>query len=472
MKERQIDILDLMWNILSKWRVLIVSMLLGGILLAVFSYVSSYQEVKIQKETVQEKDVTVIKEELENVMTESDINSVLNAVKYEQRYNSYLIYQEETFALSVDPFHVIRADIVFKIEADDMEQAYNIQKMYGSIIESSDLYNYLEENCSLDYSASQLISVDKAFYNEMNGRDTLKVGIVYSDEETCQEIVSKIIDYITMKQEELVEILGEHKVDVIMQSDMAVTDGEYFTLQADYEHELVAFSNTITELKESFTEEQKEYYNCIVENDEEVSISEEIDATPKKPSVNLKSVVIGMLLIGFICVCYIAVKYILNNKLRSNESLTDLYDVHQLGLIPLEQKKKGKLAFIDSWINSLKNRNNRRFTRQEAICMTTAAIKIALRKSSENAVFLVGCDIEKQTKDVCEQVKNILSKEGIVVHILDNILYDAESMTKLENAHSVVLVERANSTLYNEVEKEIEVLKRQNIVILGGVVVE
>lgn len=474
MQERQINILDLIWHILLRWRMLIVSMLLGGILMGGFSYVSSYQDVITKKETMQEqeKNPAVVKEKLEEVLTDGAINDVLNTIKYEQRYDDCIVYQEETFALNVDPFNVAKADVIFLVQTDDIEKTYNVQKVYGSILKSADLYNYIEEKCSLDYSASQLISIDESIYDDSNGCDTLKVNIVYSNEEKCQEIVSGIIEYIAMKQVELVEILGEHSLNVIMQSSMVVADGEYLTLQTEYEHKLVQYSNTVTTLKSSFSEEQKSYYNCILEKDEVENVSDEVDVAPAKASINVKYVVIGMLLMAVIYVCYIAIKYILNNKLRPSESLADLYSIHQLGFIPLEQKKRNKLGIIDEWILSLKNRNKRKFNSEEAVSMAVTALKIALRKSSENEVFLVGCDIKKQTVDVCEEIGSILGKEGITVNILDNILYDAESMSKLENAHCVVLVEKADSTLYDEIEKEIEILERQDIIILGGIVVE
>lgn len=44
--------------------------------------------------------------------------------------------------------------------------------------------------------------------------------------------------------------------------------------------------------------------------------------------------------------------------------------------------------------------------------------------------------------------------------------------SRLHEEKGVVLVEKASSTWYNEVTKEIELLKRQDIAVLGGIVVE
>ena len=55
---------------------------------------------------------------------------------------------------------------------------------------------------------------------------------------------------------------------------------------------------------------------------------------------------------------------------------------------------------------------------------------------------------------------------------MDNVLYNSETLEQLEAAKGVVLVEKVGSTLYTEIAKELELLKRQEIQVLGGIVVE
>lgn len=63
-------------------------------------------------------------------------------------------------------------------------------------------------------------------------------------------------------------------------------------------------------------------------------------------------------------------------------------------------------------------------------------------------------------------------KEGINVTVLDNVLYNAESMEKVDGMTGIVLVEKAGSTLYSEIASELALLKRQGIEVLGGIIVE
>ena len=160
--------------------------------------------------------------------------------------------------------------------------------------------------------------------------------------------------------------------------------------------------------------------------------------------------------------------YIFNGKLRASDELQNLYHIPQMGLIVKDSKKK---LLPDKWVDNLRNHGKRKFTPAQSMELAVAAVKIAAVKNGLDYVCLMGCNLAEGADNVCESIKQALEKEQIAVTILDNVLYNAEAMEKLENEKGVVLVEKAGSTLYNEVAKEIELLTRQDIAVLGGIVV-
>lgn len=95
-----------------------------------------------------------------------------------------------------------------------------------------------------------------------------------------------------------------------------------------------------------------------------------------------------------------------------------------------------------------------------------AAIKIAAAKNGQNSICLMGCNLGAGADKVCEGLKAALEKEGLSVTILNNVLYDAEAMEKVSAGQGAVLVEKAGSTLYNEIVAELELLKRLEIPVL------
>ena len=117
----------------------------------------------------------------------------------------------------------------------------------------------------------------------------------------------------------------------------------------------------------------------------------------------------------------------------------------------------------------LRYHNSRQFTTEEAITLASTAVKMA---ATLKEVYLLGCNVTGDTLQKCEQISKNLHEESICVQILSNVLYDAEAMEKLENAKGIVLVETAGSTMYEEVVKELQLMSRQNICVLGGILVE
>ncbi len=65
-----------------------------------------------------------------------------------------------------------------------------------------------------------------------------------------------------------------------------------------------------------------------------------------------------------------------------------------------------------------------------------------------------------------------MAASGLEVTVFNNVLYDAEAMERLGGIESAVLVETTDVTLYDEIWKELELLRRQEIETLGCVVVE
>lgn len=200
--------------------------------------------------------------------------------------------------------------------------------------------------------------------------------------------------------------------------------------------------------------------------------SEEEAALPQ-PQLSGKDVMLGIVLSVFLYAFVIFAKYILNKKLRDIDSLQELYGIPQLGTVlsaaPKVRTKGGK---IDQWILQLRYQNKRRITVEESIHLAAVAVKLAAKKQELDQVCLVGCNVAGAAQETCESIRAVLAKEQIEAVMLNNVLYDAETMEKLEHAQGVVLVETAGLTLYEEIKEELNLLSRQNICVLGGIIVE
>lgn len=66
-------------------------------------------------------------------------------------------------------------------------------------------------------------------------------------------------------------------------------------------------------------------------------------------------------------------------------------------------------------------------------------LAFAAVKNKLSNVCLMGCNLSAGAGKVCESLEAALEKEGIQVTVLDNVLYNAESMEEMDAVTGVVL---------------------------------
>lgn len=503
MKEREISLIDLIVEVLLHWRVVVVAMLIGGMLMGAFSFYRSTQTAERQRAQLaeQQKQEQLLaeqeaqmseeellnwqnanKQELEEALTEAQIANVNSAIMYEQFRDEKIRYREESILMQIDPFNAPRADITFLVKSNDIEKTYNIQKIYEDLFMSTELFDYVKKECDIQNPVNDVISLERTSYGQMQGNDTVRIAVFYSDEDTCKAMADAIVKYAQQQYKNVEKSVGSHEIELISQTYGTLIYTDLLTQQRNCENDIAAQNNAAVKLKAAFSDEEWYYYNYLVsgratanpekENAEETEAEEGTTITVITPEISLKMVILGMILFAFGYVFVIFLMYILNNKLRATDDLQDIYCIPQLGAISSDEKKKKFLGIIDEWILKLRYRDKRRFAPQEAANLAAVAAKMAVKKQGVSNVCLMGCNLAGEALKACELIKERLTAEGATVQILSNVLYDAEVMEELADAQGAVLVETAGSTLYDEIAKELELLNRQNITVLGGIVVE
>ena len=491
MKEREIDLLDLIADILSHWRGLLIALVLGAILMGAFSYTRSYRDVqnmqsqKVNDAAMSEAAIDERLAQLSENMDESQMAAVLLTVDDEREFALRNEYVQNSIYMQLDPLHVAQEELVYNIQGRNENGVQGLGTIYKDIISGVGLYDWVEQQTGIETAyVRELIStsVDSSlkFSNgdtvSIGGCDSLKITISVTDAATCEKIAEAVKTYVEQQQEKLVSKLGSHELILLSESSGTVMSTDVMKQQVDYRNTIYTLETTIAAAKAKFSEEQKQYYTLLMKETglEDITDAEQDNEAAEhpvtmSPTVSKKYVVLGAVLFAFVYAVILCMGYIFNSRIRVNDELQDLYGIPQIGLVVKDSKKK---LFLDKWINNLRHYGKREFTAEQSMELAFAALKIAAVKNGLNNVCLLGCNLSAGADKVCEGLKDALEKEGITVTILNNVLYDAEAMEKLGTAKGAVLVEKAGSTLYNEITGELELLKRQEIVVLGGITVE
>lgn len=488
MQTREIDLLDMIADVLSHWRGLIVALVLGAVLLGGFSYMKSLRTVQNvqQPETVVQEETTVEEQltQLEQSLDDKSLATVLAVVDDEKEYDLKKTYSENSIYMQLNPLQTVQTELIYQVQTADGSMDGQLGALYTSLLNNVGLYDWVAQQTGIEAGyVGELISAETVssltiLSKEMTlGTNCIKVSILQSDTEACQKLSDAVKAYMSEEQKKLNDEFGQHALVLVSETIVSIMNKNLMNEQIRSRNEIASLQSTIAAAKADFTEEQKQYYELVTWEEAEhseqpeqpaQSVTAEENPVPT-PAVSKKYILLGAVLFAFVYAVVICMAYIFNTKLRVSDELQSIYGIPQIGLVVRES---GRKVFLDKWVDSLRHYGKRKFTAEQSMELAFAAIKITAVKNGLNNICLMGCNMSAGADKVCESLKAALEKEQISVSVLDNVLYDAEAMEKMDAMQGAVLVEKAGSTLYNEVAGELELLKRQDITVLGGIIVE
>lgn len=485
MQTREIDLLDMIADVLSHWRGLIVALVFGAVLLGGFSYMKSLRTVQNvqQPETVVQEETTVEEQltQLEQSLDDKSLATVLAVVDDEKEYDLKKTYSENSIYMQLNPLQTVQTELIYQVQTADGSMDGQLGALYTSLLNNVGLYDWVAQQTGIDAGyVGELISAETVSSltiqsKEMTlGTNCIKVSILQSDTEACQKLADAVKAYMSEEQKKLNDEFGQHALVLVSETIGSIMNKNLMNEQIRSRNEIASLQSTIAAAKADFTEEQKQYYELVTWEEAEHSEQPAQNVTAEEnpvltPAVSKKYVLLGAVLFAFTYAVVICMVYIFNTRLREADELQSIYGIPQIGLVVRES---GRKVFLDKWVNSLRHYGKRKFTAEQSMELAFEAIKIAAVKNGLNNICLMGCNMSAGADKVCESLKAALEKEQISVSVLDNVLYDAEAMAKMSAMQGAVLVEKAGSTLYNEVASELELLKRQDIRVLGGIIVE
>lgn len=488
MQTREIDLLDMIADVLSHWRGLIVALVLGAVLLGGFSYMKSLRTVQnvqqpetvVQEETTVEEQLTYLEQSLDN----NSRAAVLTVLDDEKEYDLKKTYSENSIYMQLNPLQTVQTELIYQVQTADGSMDGQLGALYTSLLNNVGLYDWVAQQTGIEAGyVGELISAETVssltiLSKEMTlGTNCIKVSILQSDTEACQKLSDAVKAYMSEEQKKLNDEFGQHALVLVSETIGSIMNKNLMNEQIRSRNEIASLQSTIAAAKADFTEEQKKYYELLTWEEAEhseqpeqpaQSVTAEENPVPT-PAVSKKYILLGAVLFAFVYAVVICMAYIFNTKLRVSDELQSIYGIPQIGLVVRES---GRKVFLDKWVDSLRHYGKRKFTAEQSMELAFAAIKITAVKNGLNNICLMGCNMSAGADKVCESLKAALEKEQISVSVLDNVLYDAEAMEKMDAMQGAILVEKAGSTLYNEVAGELELLKRQDIRVLGGIIVE
>lgn len=479
-----IEIKDLLWEFLRRWRMIVVLALVCGIGLTAYQY-----RIDMNKTDV----VTVKKtqEELEKAMATQDLDEVTAAVALKRQLDEKSAYMEASVLMGINPYEENAVIMQYYVKADEQTAASSVGA-YIAYVENGHLAQAVAESGAYEPAPAymaELISVVReegnVYINAKDAKESIKLSLQGSDAsysfdvkvvgktmEEAEALAADVKAALQAYSSTVAAAAGSHLLQLLEETSSVMVDQGLAELQNWNATSIKTISNNLDSMKNEMTSDQITLYTYRTTVVVETTTTAATTAPAVKTvSISLKHTIIGVI-VGAVLACgLIFAFYLFAAALRSAEEVKTLYRVKVLGCVDdTAFQKKKVFGFVDGLIVKLQNIRKKKLSFEQEVQMICANIALDCRKNDRTEVVLTGSVMEKLPQEVVKAVIEKCEEKGIHVTIVNAINYDAEALEAAAKVGSVVFVEKKRVSLYDELQKEIALCKENDINVLGMVV--
>lgn len=195
---------------------------------------------------------------------------------------------------------------------------------------------------------------------------------------------------------------------------------------------------------------------------------EQAVSVPEFKPVNTKYIVIGIVVGALADMGIAAIGYAASSKLRYKDDISQMFKVPVLGFLP-HYEKYGSDRGLDRVISKAFWKKEYRFSEDERLDMICADIHITLNRADMKKICLVSSAQadEKVMKAVTERIKD----EVEVTAFAGPIINSPAELVSMVGYDGVVLVEKTDTSLYEDIQKELDYCARFKVPVIGCIVV-
>lgn len=480
MVNREIDLIDLIYSILRRWRLLVILVIIGGVLAGIASYVITSRSAKdaenhmricVDKMEAESEDGKFSLQEvmLAYELNESVINEIRSRVGLEKRYlkqNDYINYSRY---MCLNANEIIKQHLVYTVSADSGEAEAQAVELYKTILASGASADYVSKTKGVDTTTVyDLCRVDDEFDSGMSGSNYFSIMVFSDDEAECEELVQGVDEYIRTELADKVHDVIPHSLEKDGVFVYRGYDRELSVSQMEYRATNLEFLSEINKYKSALSVSERAYYSFLALSDGTKNNTRD-DVVYPSPEIKKNYVLLGMIAFPLAYMVLMVLHCIMDRRIRRTDDLEKLYGVNVLGNVNLDRKKRWRLfGFIDTVVEMLFRNDSYRFDQEKSLSFVVSAVRAAAGATEENEVCLVGCHFQD---GIAEAMKEGLEKSGLQVDMIDNLIYDAGAMDRLKDSKPVVVIEKVGSTFHKEISKEVNLIQQNGVKLLGAVTI-
>lgn len=420
---------DLVFAVLYRWKIILVAILIGALLLGGLQYISNSKSTPATPSQAETFKMEQLRQQIE--IKDAAITNQIS-------------YMKHSVLMNLDPYNVHQVSIAFYIHTDYQILPDMAFQNPNSIAILLDAYRTLANDGKLIEQIAQETGIDTQYVAELifcevntdSNPGLLTVTAIHSNPETASKIATLVKNHLVAASNNLNEQVDAHTLNTIDIVSGKRTNPQLATTQKQNSDQLSALQADRTKLQ---TELNK-------------------ISTPTLPTSPILMALIG----GFLGACLVAgiafVAHLCSTKVYSGRTLVNHTGVK---LITRIGKKPCKNP-IDRWLKKLEGRPAGDFLEQ------TALVTAYLRAQGAEQILLTG---DGSAEDV-NKIAQALSASGLQAIACGSILRDPVALDMLSQATTVLLVEQSKRSVYRNIEQEMAIIKDTGKTLLGCVLLD
>lgn len=435
--EVEIDLVEMFFYVLKKWKVIVIWGIIGLILGCGFSY---YKMVQMDPANL-DAYFAKLEEKGADVINEDNITIYRD---YKALYDGLLEYGKKSVVLNMNPNEVYSASANYYYSCEDIKSAesffnsYLNTEAYEVLVEASGLEcdtNDIKEMVEFWFSKtteSNLI-VDSA-YREEKQTGNLSISAFAPTKDALDGMMIQLKVLVESANKELKQNGGKFETYFLNENESFGYSNSVVSRQQEFINNRVSYLKNATEYMDKFSDDEKLYIAYYYPDED----------TKLETRFSKKWPVIFAVALAFMIAAVYAVVFILNGKINCESDMSFVKNLYVIAFIE-GKERKGLDKVFEKWARGNSPQNSSiEYTSDYLNKLGTKSIAICYNK-----------DIELE-KNVAAKVKEYCKEKVELV----GCMTDSESIGKISNADEIVSIVCLGTTRKADLYRTLDVCKQ------------
>ena len=452
----ELDLADLFWSVLGKWRRILLCGLVLALLLGAFSAGRSFVRLK---DADYLRDVQLRNNEAVRVYEINRKECEGQIARYSEDLEQQELYRSHSGLLALDSFHVYVCEGIYFVDTgsstiiDSLTREPNYTQ--AIIAAYSERLSSLDERQVLQ-NAGQIFS-DPEIYNyrgflnvsvDMES-STLRYKIYGATEEQAIAIADAVKELVRDIMPEISRLICEHSIALLSERIALQSDPELAAMHADFE---TSMSETSLNLSAAMD---------LMETLESPEVENPSPAVALRNAVMLA--LLGFAVGAFLWAVYEAFAFVVRGIVADPDDVTNRYGLRVLGVIPRDKEKNALDRRITSHYGIPAGMG-------QAEGLRYAAVNLAEAAKGEKTLLLTGSGSSEAARSLGAKLGADLP--GLEIRTAGSICRDPEALKAFHACENLVFAETLQYSRHNELRRELIMALESGKKILGFLLVE